>query len=374
MKVVAALVFALGLSGLPSTPACAADVTFGVAAPLNGGDAVFGTQVRLGVEQAVADINASGGFLGAKGSVVARDDGSNSKTAVEIARAFVADKIPVVIGDFSSVTSVAASSVYADAGVLNIAPAALAPQLTERGLATVFRMCGRDDEQADVAVRFLLARHVARVAIVHDRTTNGRQLADDVRRLLGKAGVRDAFYGSVESGTRDVSGIVGRIKASGAQVVFFGGSASLGGIFSKQLHDANVHATLMGGAALASDEFATAASGGADGAMTVFPQDPKTRLAGADLLRRLRAKGIEPEFAAFYAYAAVQVVQQAMSTTGSRDPKTLASAMHSGQVFKTVIGDLSFDERGDPTTSDFTVYVWHKGPAGRLAIDDQAKT
>ena len=238
----------------------------------------------------------------------------------------------------------------------------------------MFRTCGRDDEQAEVAARFLLARHIARVAIVHDRTANGKQLADAVRTRLGKAGVRDAFYGNVESGTRDVSGIVGRIKMSGAQVVVFGGSAAVGGLIAKQLRDANAHAFLIGGAALASDEFAAAADGGADGSMTIFPQDPKTRAAGADLLRRLRAKGTEPEAYVFYAYAAVQVVQQAMTTANSADPKTLAAAMHSGQVFKTVIGDLTFDGNGDPTNSDYAVYVWHKGAAGRMALDDQAKT
>ena len=374
MSAFASLLVALMLCLAPRATALAADVVIGVAAPLSGADAVFGNQVRLGVDQAVADINAAGGFRGAKGSVVARDDTSDPRMATEIAKTFVANKIPVVIGDFSSATSVAASAVYAGAGVLNIAPSALAPVLTERGLVTVFRTCGRDDEQAGVAARFLLSRHVARVAIVHDRTTNGKQLADEVRKLLGKSGVRDAFYGSAENGTRDVSGIVARIKASGAQVVFFGGSASLGGTIAKQLRDTNAHAILMGGAALASDEFVATADGGADGSMTIFPQDPKTRPAGAELLHRLRGKGIEPEAYVFYAYAAVQVVQQAMSGIDSLDPKTLAAAIHSGQVFKTVIGDLTFDANGDPTSPDYTIHVWHKDATGRMTFDDQAKT
>ena len=374
MKPLAALACTLGLCCPPTLVARAADFVIGVAAPLSGAEAVFGNQVRLGVEQAVADLNASGGFGGLKGRAVARDDASNPKTATEIARSFVAEKIPLVLGDVSSAASVAASAVYAEAGVLNIAPSALAPLLTERGLTTVFRMCGRDDEQADVAVRFLLSRHIARTAIVHDRTAAGKQLADDARKLLGKAGIHDVLYGSVESGTRDVSGIVGRIKTSGAQVVLFGGSASLGGVIAKQLRDSNAHALLLGGAALASDEFAAAADGGADGSMVVFPQDPKTRPAGADLLRRLRARGAEPDAYVFYAYAAVQVVQQAMSTANTREPKAIAAFMHSGQVFKTVLGDVAFNEKGDLTSADYTVYVWHKGASGRMTFDDEAKT
>ena len=48
--------------------------------------------------------------------------------------------------------------------------------------------------------------------------------------------------------------------------------------------------------------------------------------------------------------------------------------MHSGQVFKTVLGDVAFDRNGDPTRSDYAVYVWHKGASGRMTFDDQAKT
>ena len=138
------------------------------------------------------------------------------------------------------------------------------------------------------------------------------------------------------------------------------------------MREANARAILMGGDALASDEFVAAADGGADGSLMIFPQDPKTRPAAADLLRRLRAKGIEPGAYVFYAYAAVQVVQQAMSRSQSVQSAQIAAAMHD-QVFRTVLGDVSFDGNGDPTGSDFTVYVWHKGAAGQMTYDGQAR-
>ena len=235
-------------------------------------------------------------------------------------------------------------------------------------------MGGRDDQQPEVAARYFLARHVARVAIVHDRTATGKAFADGVRKALARAGLRDAFYGSIEKGSRDFSGLVGRIKTSGAQAVVFGGSATEGGLLIHQLREANVRATFLGGAGLASDEFAAQAGAAADGALLVFPQDPKSRPAAADLLRRFRAKGIEPDALVFYAYAAVQVVQQAASAAKSLDPKTLAATMHGGRTFATVLGDLAFDAKGDPSTTDETIYVWHKGATGRMTYDDQAKT
>jgi branched-chain amino acid transport system substrate-binding protein len=104
----------------------------------------------------------------------------------------------------------------------------------------------------------------------------------------------------------------------------------------------------------------------------VFPQDPRLRPAAAGLLRRLQAKGINPDGTTFYAYAAIQVLQAAAASAKSLDPLAVAAAIHSGMVFQTVLGDLAFDAKGDPTVSDLGVYVWHKGPNGRIVYDDQA--
>ncbi len=368
---------ALGLAlfgGLAWTGAHAAEFRIGVSAPLSGADAIFGEQIRLGTERAVADSNVTGGFLGQRGRVVARDDGNDPKRAADVANTFVAEQEPVIVGPLSSSATVAASAVYADAGRVEITPSALAPAVTERGLATVFRTCGRDDEQAEVASRFLLSRRIARIAIVHDRTTAGKDLADGVRKGLAGAGIREAFYGSLEKGARDLSALVNRIRTSGAQAAFFGGSAAEAGVLARQLREANLRLTFLGGAALASDDFATSAGPAAEGTVMVFPQDPKSRPAAADLLRRLRGEGIEPDALVFYAYAGVQVIRQAVDGAKSLDPKAIAATMHDGRVFRTVLGDIAFDTKGDPTSADYTVYVWHKGASGRMTFDDKAKS
>ena len=372
---------ALGATVLGLVLACAgvatanaAEFRIGVAAPLSGPDAVFGDQIKLGVERAVRDINATGGFLGHPGRVIARDDGNDPKRATDVANLFVGEKTPAVIGDLSSAATVAGSAVYAPAGVIDIAPAALSPSVTDRGLATVFRMCGRDDEQGVIAARYLQARHIARVAIVHDRTSAGKALADSLRTELGRAGIREVYYGSVESGARDDAVVVSRIKGASAQVVFFGGLAADGGLLAHQLREANAHVTLMGGTSLASDDFAAAAGVAADGTLMVFPQDPKTLATAGDLLRKLRVGGIDPDAYVFYSYAAVQVLKQASDAAASLEPSKIAATMHDGRSFKTVLGDIAFDAKGDPTTSDYTVYVWHKGVSGHMTFDDKAKS
>ena len=359
LGVVCALVF--------GAPAMAQQLQIGVGAPLSGPNAVFGNQIRLGVEQAVADANASGGFLGRSARVVPGDDGDDPKDASKVAKRFADTKIGFVVGHFSSAATVPASALYAQAGMLDITPTAFEPLITERGLRTVFRTCGREDEQADVAARYL-ATHYARVALVHDRTETGKGLADAVRRALPGGRAKEVFYGSLEKGTRDYTALVARLKTSGAQVVFWGGAPTEAGLLARQLHDANSRIILMGGLGMASDEFASLAGAGADGTLMVPRRSPRA----ADLLRRLQAKGIEPDGTTFYAYAAVEVIRAAADAAKSVDPIAVAAMMHSGMTFKTVLGDLSFDAKGDPTTTDLAVYVWHLGPTGRMNYDDLA--
>ena len=52
--------------------------------------------------------------------------------------------------------------------------------------------------------------------------------------------------------------------------------------------------------------------------------------------------------------------------TKSTDPKKMAEYMHSGKAFKTVIGDISFDKKGDITRPDYVMYVWKKGSDGKI--------
>jgi branched-chain amino acid transport system substrate-binding protein len=81
---------------------------------------------------------------------------------------------------------------------------------------------------------------------------------------------------------------------------------------------------------------------------------------------KLRAKGFEPEGYTLYSYAAVEVLKQAAEAAKSLDPKTVAAEINSGRVFRTVLGDLSYDKKGDTTRLDYVMYTWRKGYNGRI--------
>ncbi|WP_374306681.1 branched-chain amino acid ABC transporter substrate-binding protein [Methylocella sp.] len=363
LRFFAAAALALALAG--AAPA-SADVQIGVGAPITGPDAAFGAQLRNGVEQAAADINAKGGILGQKIVVHVGDDGADPKQGVSVANKFVGEQVAFVVGHFNSGVTMPASDVYAENGVLQITPGSTNPKITERGIATLFRTCGRDDQQGAVAAKFLAGLKDAKIAIVHDKTTYGKGLADETKKNLNALGIREVLYEGLNKGEKDFSALVSKIKGSGATIVYWGGVHTEGGLLLRQMRDQGVSAPLMGGDGIASDEFAAIAGPGVEGAFMTFPPDPRERPEAAGVVGAFKAKNYNPETYTLYAYAAVQVLKQAAEAAKSLDPQEMAAVMHSGRSFDTVIGPLSFDAKGDVTRADYVVFEWRKGPDGRI--------
>ncbi len=346
--------------------AAQADVRLGVGAPVTGPDATFGAQLRMGAEQAVADINASGGILGQQISIEVGDDAADPKQGVSVANKFVGDQIAFVVGHFNSGVTMPASDVYAEANILEITPGSTNPQITERGIETIFRTCGRDDQQGAVAAKFLAAQGAKKIAIVHDKTTYGKGLADETKKSLNALGVTEVLYEGVNKGEKDYSAVVSKIKESGADIVYWGGVHTEGGLLLRQMRDQGVSAVMMGGDGIASDEFAAIAGPGVEGTFMTFPPDPRDRPEAAKVVQEFKAKNFNPETYTLYSYAAVEVLKQAAEAAKSLDAAEVAKAMHSGMNFKTVIGDINFDKKGDVTRADYVVFVWKKGPDGRI--------
>ena len=140
------------------------------------------------------------------------------------------------------------------------------------------------------------------------------------------------------------------------------------------MRDQGVKATFMGGDGMADDEFAAIAGPGAEGTLMTFSPDPRTNAANKQIVELFRKKGFEPQAYTLYSYAALQVIKQAAEAAKSLDPKKIAEVIHSGKVFNTVLGDVSFDAKGDVTgytiggkkKDRYVLYVWKKGADGKI--------
>jgi branched-chain amino acid transport system substrate-binding protein len=357
--------FALSAFALPAH----AQVKLAVAGPITGPSATFGAMLKNGVEQAVEDINASGGILGQRLQLSLGDDVSRPEQGVSVANKFVGDGVKFVIGHFNSGVSIPASEVYAESGILQITPASTNPRFTERGLWNVFRTCGRDDQQGAVAAKFIAEKFKdKRIVILHDKTPYGKGLADETQKAMNAAGVKEVLYEGINPGERDYTAVVTKMKQQRAEVLFWGGLHGEAGVLLRQMREQGLNAQMIGGDGIATAELAAIAGDAVEGTLMTFGPDPTKRDNAKPVLARFAAKNINPETYTLYSYAAVQVIKQAAEKANSLDPKKVAEIMHSGMAFDTVIGKFSLNKKGDRTDADYVMYVWKKGPDGKMGF------
>lgn len=364
-KLLSGVVFAAALAFVAH--ASAAEIKLGVAGPLTGPNAAFGAQLQKGAEQAVKDINAAGGAAGNTFTLSLGDDVSDPKQGVSVANKFVGDGVTYVVGHFNSGVTIPASEVYAENGVLMISPSATNPQVTERGLWDVFRTCGRDDQQGAVAGKYI-ADHFkdAKVAILHDKTPYGQGLADETKKAMNAAGLTEVMYEGINVGDKDFSALISKMKDAGVTVTYWGGLHTEGGLIVRQSADAGLKSQFISGDGIVSDEFASIAGPAAEGVLNTFGPDPRNNPDAAAIVKEFRDAGFEPEAYTLYSYAAVQVMAQAIAKAGTTDTKKVADEIKSGGPWKTAIGDLEYDSKGDRKSLDYTMYIWKKGADGKI--------
>jgi len=351
------------LAMLGFASAAHADITIGLVAPVTGPVAAYGDQVRNGAQVAVDVINAAGGILGEKVVLKVADDAGDPKQGVSSANLLVGEGVRYVVGPVTSGVAIPASDVFAENGVLMVTPTATAPDLTARGLTNVLRTCGRDDQQAEVAAAYVLKNMKdKRIAVIHDKGTYGQGLADAFKAAINAGGVQEVEYNSLTPGEKDLSALVTRLKSANVEVIYFGGYHPEGGLLARQLGDAGVKATIIGGEGLSNTEYWAIGNEAAAGTLFTNASDALKNPASADAVKALNERGIPPEAFTLNAYAAVEVLKAGIEKAGSaEDAAAVGAALKSGEPVATAIGALTYGESGDLTSPSFSLFKWEDG-------------
>lgn len=338
-----------------------ADITIGVAGPMTGSEAAFGEQFKRGATKAVEDINARGGVLGQKLALVMADDACDPKQARSVAEDLAAKKVAFVAGHFCSGSSIPASEVYLENGILQISPASTNPTFTERGLPNVFRTCGRDDNQGKIAAEYVANKlKDKKIAIVHDKSAYGKGLADEFKKGLNAKGLQEVFYEAITAGEKDYSALVTKAKAARVDILYLGGYKTEGGLIVRQMRDQGMTTRLMGGDALVTEEYWAITGAAGNGTLMTFSPDPRLLPQNADLVTHFRAQNYEPEAYTLYTYATIQAWAQAAEKAKTTSLKKVAATLRDGK-FDTAVGTVGFDAKGDVVGPTYVMYVWKDG-------------
>ncbi|RVD47780.1 branched-chain amino acid ABC transporter substrate-binding protein [Mesorhizobium sp. M8A.F.Ca.ET.208.01.1.1] len=372
-------ILALGLLALTTlaTPQLAAaecpDIRMAVVGPMTGHLELMGEQMRRGAQLATDDINAKGGIGGCKIALTVHDDEADPTTAIAVAKKLAEDRVRFVIGHYNSGTSIPASRVYAKNNTLMVSPASTNPALTEFKLWNVVRTSGRDDVQGTFAAEYMADHFPDRnLAIVSDGTPYGDGLANKAGKALRAKKHREVLAAKIKQGQGDFGGLISKMKAAKIEVLFFAGLAEDFGQLIRQTKDAGLNVQFISGDGTLVDDLKVIAGPALEGVLFVFSLEDRSNPAAASVVGRFRSQGFEPEAYTLKSYAAVQVIAKGLEMAGVQAPRAVAASIKSGRPIPTVLGDLTFDTKGDRLKRDTAMYVWTKQSNGDF-ITEAAK-
>jgi len=351
---------ALGLTLASGVAQAQSALKIGVSGPYTGPMAAYGEQAWAGAKTYIdAVVNAQGGIGGRKVELVKGDDACEAKQGVAVANRFVdQDKVVAVVGPLCSSVGLPTSNIYNDAGILMMAYAVTNPQFTERGLDNVFRAVGRDDQQAVVAVDFVLdGLKKKKIALIHDKDAYGKGLVDALKKGLEGRGVKPALYEGLSKGERDFNALVTKIRAAGADAVYFGGLIPEGGPLIRQIREQGLSIDIISGDSFDQDAL-LAAAGGAQNLKNVYYSavgnpllDPTTKPAQDTLTKA----GVKLDAYTLYGYAATQAVVAALDAGRDADLDKQIDWLRNNTL-DTAIGKLGWDKKGDLVGFKFVFY------------------
>jgi branched-chain amino acid transport system substrate-binding protein len=343
-----------------------AEVFVAVMGAMSGENEKVGNQFKLGVRQAIEDLTTSGKLLGEPVKVIVRDSACNPDKASKIAKELSTLNVSLVVGGTCSGASIAASDIFAKQGILQISPSSTAPSFTERGLKNVFRTSGRDDIQGFVVAEHMFRRHGSKkMGILFDASVYSTELAKYAKESLNKAGKQEALFMGVPKDAVDFSKVLAEIKRQSVEVLFFPSYTQPIISLLKQAKKQDITFKLIGGDTYIWDGFAEQGGELVEGIEFSFSPNPAHDRKNRTLTRRLKKENHDPAALTFYNYSAVQVWVQAVKKAQTFDGIKVAEALRSG-TYKTVLGTVTFDSKGDISEPGFVMYSYVDGEADYL--------
>lgn len=364
----AALAAMLGLAGCSKNEsregAATADgvlvVKVGHAAPLVGPQAHLGKDNENGVRMAIDELNGRGMEIGGKKvrfELLSEDDQADPRIATTVAKKFVDEGVNVVIGHLNSGTTIPASRIYNEAGIVQVSPSATNPKYTQQGYKGAFRVMANDIQQGKALGEFAVKDMGARkIAIIDDRTAYGQGLADEFDKAVRANGGTVIVREYTNDKASDFTAILTKIKGLAPDLVFYGGMDGQAAPMVKQMKTLGLAAKFLGGDGVHTAEFIKLAGPAAEGVTASLPGVPLEAMPhGPEFKQKFESKYGVIQLYAPYCYDAMMVVAEAMKRAGSIDPAKYLAEMpktrHDG-----VTATISFDAKGDLKGGAITVY------------------
>jgi len=324
-------------------------VSIGAIFPLSGPVAFYGNESRDGAQLAIDEINAAGGLLGKKLTLLSEDDEGDAAKAVNaLTKLTTRDKVSFIIGSSTSGPTQAMSTLAQSNKVILVSPSATNINVTKAG-DYIFRACFIDPFQGVVGADFAYGTLGSRrAAILYDAGADyNAGLADSFRNQFKAVGGQVVADEAYQTGDVDFNAQITRIKAANPDVVYLPNYYNDVSLQAKQLRDQGITCALVGG-----DGWDSLTDNAGDEILNGFwssgfasdTTDPK----GVAFVKAFQAKNnrLASQFAAL-GYDTMMLVIDGIKAAGSFDPSAVKGAIAkiNGPY---VTGNIRYDSDRNP--------------------------
>ncbi|MDH6491110.1 branched-chain amino acid transport system substrate-binding protein [Streptomyces sp. SAI-127] len=360
-------------------------LTIGVDAPLSGENSTTGLGIQYGAQIAVDDANKNKLVPGVTFKLKAYDDKAQPATGQSNATTITGDKTAVgAVGPLNSGVAQTMQQVFSSANMVQISPSNTNPELTQgknwqtdkkRPYKTYFRTATTDELQGSFAADYAYnGLKKKKVFVVDDKQTYGAGLAKIFNEQFKKLGGTVVGTDHVNTGDKDFGSLVTKVKNSGADLLYYGGQYDESSLITKQLKGGGVKVPLFGGDGMFASTYIETAGTSSEGDLATAVGVPADTLPAAKtFIETYKSKGYKGDYGAYGAYsydattAIIKAVKAAVDANDGKVPSDI-NALRSSVVdgvqksdFEGISGKVAFDQYGDTTNKQLTVYQVTKG-------------
>jgi branched-chain amino acid transport system substrate-binding protein len=351
-------------------------VKIGHVAPISGPSAHLGKDNENAARMAIDELNAKGFTINGQKvtlQLVSEDDGADPKQGTAVAQKLVDAHVNGVIGHLNSGTTVPASKIYNDAGIVQISPATTAPAYTRQRFPGAFRVVASDAKLGGTLAKYAAGTVKAKnIAVIDDRTTYGQGVADEFVKGAKAAGMKVAGREFTSDKATDYTAILTSIKAKKPDLIFFGGMDSVAGPMLKQVKALGIPAAFMGGDGMCTEALGRLAGDGLGEGKVICAEAGGVKGPQEKVMEDFRARykkkfNQDVQLYAPYVYDSVMVMATAMQNAKSADPAKYLPVLKAIK-YEGVTGTIQFDQSGDIKDGALTLFTYKGGKRTKIDV------
>ena len=330
-------------------------IKIGVTQPLTGAVAASGNYVVQGAKIAESFLNASGGLLGKNVELIIEDNKSNPKEAVATAeKLIVRDKVPVIMGAWSSTYTLAVMPKLMEYGVPMVVETSSSGKITTSGNPWIFRISPTSSMEAKSFGTKVDQFNIKKADFLVVNNDWGRGASGAFQKMLKGKGIGVGIVETMDAKATDMSAQLAKIKSSGGDTLFITtGVEQLTLVFKQMKEQRLSHQVITTGGSQSPDQLIAQAGSAAEGTYHLlffapwFPGSAPNPDVATKFVDEWNKRG--HNFAGltegFRGHDGIMTIAAGIKAAGKTDPKAIQKALWGVNV-DGVNGDIAFIKQG----------------------------